>query len=139
MPTDELLIIMHVWLLAFPFIAPFVGPGMFAYFPLAFFFRLHVIVAATITFVLFALWSRSIMVSASICAATFFAVGLMDGAEFGGTCPIAIWAAVTIVPIWVWMFTKPARRAVVAGTCAFCGYDLTSIPSRICPECGRQG
>lgn len=39
-------------------------------------------------------------------------------------------------------FTLPfrfiaARRAAKLGRCPTCGYDLTGLPTPVCPECGR--
>jgi len=52
---------------------------------------------------------------------------------FGGWLGLGVWGAVVIAGAWLWR----ANRAVPAGHCLECGYDLRGNPEGVvCPECG---
>ena len=46
----------------------------------------------------------------------------------------APWLVVAMLTAWAWYGSR-----CMAGHCADCGYDLSHIPSGVCPECGAKG
>lgn len=52
---------------------------------------------------------------------------------------VPLWPAVVLSGIGAWMLRGAARRAVAAGHCGRCGYDLRGLaPGAACPECGAR-
>jgi hypothetical protein len=51
----------------------------------------------------------------------------------------AIWHAHSTVMLW-WWCVRERRRMRTRGQrpCAQCGYDLSGVPTSVCPECGRN-
>ncbi|MGH7133344.1 MAG: hypothetical protein ACREJO_15530 [Phycisphaerales bacterium] len=62
---------------------------------------------------------------------------------YGGTTitdgDIPLWplgVALASATAWLWWRDRPSRRRRLAGQCIKCGYDLTGLGGKPCPECG---
>jgi hypothetical protein len=74
------------------------------------------------------------------CRRFFFDVAGMEGMEFAGIwTTLAILGSVTLVPVSMLYVAGRAihrRRALRAGRCTRCLYDMAASPD-VCPECGQ--
>jgi hypothetical protein len=63
-----------------------------------------------------------------------------DASSWAFAINVPLWISLVLVAIptglvwWGWFRTR--RRAAIGG-CLACGYDLSGVPTGVCPECGR--
>ena len=65
--------------------------------------------------------------------------GQRYGVVFTVTIAFYVVGAVASLTAWVvgrWYFTRPAGQE--NASCGYCGYSVEGLPSRTCPECGRD-